>query len=152
MNKHITILAIIISTILLIGSNYYLSGINPTPQNSNLCNFQQSPCSTIIEDLQITLSAGTEVIKAESEINFELLVKSEKPVIITSAWLEGKDMFMGKIPLFFTPNKITQTNTLVSAQTMIGACTEESMVWVMNVALEVEGEARLIQFYFESER
>ena len=152
MNKHIIILALVISTLLLLSANYYLNGADKVQQTSSVCDFKYGGCTKTIDDLNITLSSGSETIKAESEINFELLVKSEKNIRITSAWLEGKDMFMGKIPLFFAPNNITKSNFHVSAQTMIGACTEESMVWVMNIAVEIEGEPRLVQFYFESER
>ncbi|TRX56955.1 hypothetical protein [Thalassomonas sp. M1454] len=154
MKKQITILTLVIATILLVASNFYLSESNFSVKNANLCDFQQSECTKVSADLEIKLSTEPKVVKAESEIDFELQIKSLKPVKITSAWLEGKDMFMGKIPLFFNPSDISATNLpiTVTAQTMIGACTEDTMVWIMNIALEIEGEARLIQFYFESER
>lgn len=42
-----------------------------------------------------------------------------------SAYMEGVDMFMGKVPVFFSESKPAQFN----AESLLANCTEESMVW-----------------------
>lgn len=42
------------------------------------------------------------------------------------SYMEGKEMFMGKIPVMF--QLTTQENALV-AETLLGSCSEEQMVW-----------------------
>ena len=54
------------------------------------------------------------------------------------AYMEGKEMFMGKIPVFFSVTE--QKNTLM-AETLLGSCSEEQMVW--RLWLTVSSEEQL---------
>lgn len=42
------------------------------------------------------------------------------------SYMEGKEMFMGKIPVFFSSSK--QEEVMI-AETLLGSCSEDKMVW-----------------------
>jgi len=80
------------------------------------------------------------VKSVKTEVPFTLYIQYQGPLQLQSvnAYMEGKNMFMGKIPLFFqaTPlNKSDNTKTLpykkqtLSAETMVVACSEPNMQW-----------------------
>ncbi|MHA7001425.1 hypothetical protein [Aeromonas schubertii] len=52
------------------------------------------------------------------------------------AWVEGRDMFMGRIPL-----EPRQEAGVWVVDAMVGACTEPAMVW--QLVVETEGERPL---------
>jgi hypothetical protein len=64
------------------------------------------------------------VIKAPS--NKATDAKLNYKIAQIKSYMEGKEMFMGKIPVFFAPS--AQDNILV-AQTLLGSCAKEQMVW-----------------------
>lgn len=62
----------------------------------------------------------------EKQVNSNANSKADnKGVEKISGYLEGKDMFMGKIPLFLTENKLNEFNS----QVMLGSCSRPDMVW-----------------------
>jgi hypothetical protein len=66
-----------------------------------------------------------------------------------SAYLEGRDMFMGKVPVFFEKSKESQTYT---AESLLANCTEEQMVWRLWLTVESEGESQNFFVDFTSQR
>lgn len=65
-----------------------------------------------------------------------------------SAYLEGRDMFMGKVPVFFEQ----QDNEKYVAETLLANCTEEEMVWRLWVMFELDGQAKKYFVDFTSQR
>lgn len=51
-----------------------------------------------------------------------------------SAYMEGVDMFMGKVPLFFSESSARQ----YSADGLLANCSEETMVWRLWLTLKVK--------------
>jgi len=91
------------------------------------CLLSQSQC-------QVTLALGTfdilfNVHTVVPEQEFKIIVKSKSPNknLEIKGFLEGKDMYMGKIPLLFTQNQ----PQIFSASTMLGSCSEKEMIWRM---------------------
>ncbi len=68
-------------------------------------------------------------------VNDEIL--NEYKILQVKAYMEGKEMFMGKIPVFFS--HVEQKNTLV-AETLLGSCSEEQMVWRLWLTVFFEEE------------
>lgn len=64
-----------------------------------------------------------------TEQEFTISVRSDLTLknISVTGFIEGRDMYMGKIPLFFDNS---QPQTLIST-VMLGSCSEENMVWRM---------------------
>lgn len=101
---------------------------------------------------EINTEFGTFLIKFNveqvlTELPFELLVQlkqddtlnektSDQSLFEISGYMEGKTMFMGKIPLFFAekPARLDKTGKEASgnrfiAETMLGSCSQEIMTW-----------------------
>lgn len=162
-----TILAVMISLVVVA----LLSSKNTEKQFHNAllnsCDFATSKCKTTLDFGKVELITKPQLITPESEISFSLNFTQSKVVAIKSAWLEGKNMFMGKIPLFFkkisAPNAANNTrldnlesttavaSVLFRADTMIGACTEDQMIWQMVVVVEIDGVEQLLFFDFISQ-
>ncbi|WP_371185313.1 hypothetical protein [Thalassotalea maritima] len=95
------------------------------------CDFQQGSCINQQWLAPIELSAEPDVIKSESEVVFYLVSERFDESVRIEGYLEGKDMYMGKIPLVFHFR-----NGLFYAKTMIGACIEQSMIWQMQLTID----------------
>lgn len=93
--------------------------------------------------------------KILTEEPFKVLIKTSTPTksFIIDGFLEGKNMYMGKVPLLFSYDEMKQ---LYIAETMLGSCSVEHMTWVMHLTLKTELSANnqdvQISVEFESER
>lgn len=94
------------------------------------CLTSQSAC--IIESTygDFSILFNVDSIITENEFDIVLISHSHHQIKSISAHMEGKNMFMGKIPLFFEPSQGEKTTTLI-ARTMLGSCSEENMRWVI---------------------
>lgn len=110
-------------------------------------------------DNAITEEATTEVgVNAEStnaeSTNIEgVNTKSNKAKIANiskvSAYLEGRDMFMGKVPVFFDKK---DDSTIYLAEGLLASCTEDQMVWRLWITAETAGEEQTFFVDFMSQR
>lgn len=104
----------------------------------------------------------TELSKESSEetvsLNDEKLTNNQSAIpnsspsdstIKLSAYLEGRDMFMGKVPVFFDKK---QEQNLYLAESLLASCTEEEMVWRLWITAEKEGETQTLFIDFTSKR
>lgn len=71
-----------------------------------------------------------------------------------SSYLEGKTMFMGKIPVFFERDKSSDNSRI--AESLLVSCSEEIMTWRLWFHLEITGNEGIEQqdFFidFDSQR
>lgn len=65
--------------------------------------------------------AKEHVVKAEHEVN-----KLSYKISQVKSYMEGREMFMGKIPVFFSSSK---QGKVMIAETLLGSCSAEKMVW-----------------------
>jgi len=75
-------------------------------------------------------------------INSENLINEIQTV---SGHLEGKDMFMGKVPVFFTKND--QGNNF-RAKSLLASCSEDVMVWRLWLTVQLADEQKSEQQFF----
>ncbi len=68
------------------------------------------------------------------QIQFDAIDESYKLKTVMS-YLEGKDMFMGKIPVFFESDQ--QKANIMVAESLLASCSEEQMTWRLWVEVEV---------------
>lgn len=88
------------------------------------CIDSQSVCFIKSELGDIELAFNSRYLIAEQP--FELQVKSlSDTLIVKGGFMEGEDMYMGKIPLLFKQ----QANNIYVATSMFGACSEKQMNW-----------------------
>ena len=101
--------------------------VNPNKLNSPECIVDQSNCviSTKVGDFSVMFN----VKKVTTEAPFKIFVSYQgvMEIKVIDAYMEGINMFMGKIPLFFKNNM--EKDSLFSAKTMVVACAEPDMKW-----------------------
>lgn len=125
------------------------------------CLTSQSKCEVSSKfgrfTIQFSGQASQDRIKTELpfQIQFMLDAANEAYQLKSiSSYLEGKTMFMGKIPVFFQQDKST-TNSMI-AESLLASCSEDVMTWRLwfQVEITVDGEVQQEDFfiYFDSER
>ncbi len=102
------------------------------------CISQQSLCSIQSDEFELEIMFDINKIVTETPINIFVDLKRFDSTKFTikgiSGFLEGKDMFMGKIPLFFSE----QGNlNLYQSPLLLGSCSETEMVWLLNLKVEL---------------
>ena len=130
-----------------------------------LCIASQSQCqvNTELANLSIKFSQQQLSDKVKTELPFfielaELTQSAEPPQVeqvtkqsITniSAYLEGKDMFMGKVPVFFEQ---TAKAGVYLAQSLLASCSDEQMVWRLWITADISGQTQTFFVDFTSQR
>lgn len=108
-----------------------------------LCNFQVEPCSYDMGTTKAVLTSSIEKIKPEELFEFSLQIPDAENAEIKSAFIEGRDMYMGKIPVFFTSD-----GDKYRSEVLLGACTEAQMVWRMTVNVVVDSQQHRLLYDF----
>lgn len=139
---------------------FTLSACNPAQQVSQdkdvssqipfACLASQSRCdvNTELGTFTVQFSGQIEQGKVKTELPFQIkltfdaLVESAKLKNVSS-YLEGKSMFMGKIPVFF--QALEKNNNVTIAETLLVNCSEEIMTWRQWFAIEIEQAGKIVQ-------
>ncbi len=104
---------------------------NKLALNTTKCLANQSPCFVDDELGKFAITFNVEEVRAE--VPFTIFVNyqanSDYTLKNVVGFLEGKTMFMGKIPLFFHEITTELTSQVFNAETMVVACSEPNMVW-----------------------
>ncbi|MEI5638424.1 MULTISPECIES: hypothetical protein [unclassified Pseudoalteromonas] len=95
----------------------------------NVC-LSQSPCK-LSEHLSLYLGSA----RVEPETEFVIQLETNTKVEVKSAWLEGENMNMGRIPVFFDDS--------LTASAMVGMCSDPKMRWLLRLDVVVNGQAQL---------
>jgi len=121
---------------------------NPTAQ----CLSQQSQCKFDLVGGQVQVLFDVDKIVAEQSFNMVVHYQGAETLTNITGYLEGVDMFMGKIPLFIEahePDKMINDNALADvkppantmtplnknikqvfhAEVLVGSCSAEQMTW-----------------------
>lgn len=98
-----------------------------TEKNDQICDLSHSQCNLLIGEKPLMASVEAQPIRAEHD--FVLRLQGGEPGIRPiNAWLEGKEMFMGRIPVKFEPELNGWQGTA-----QVGSCTSATMVWLLNI-------------------
>jgi len=109
-------------------------------QTSFMCLSSQSSCDIDTEfgALSAVFSGNTEHGKLKTELPFQIQVQlsalDKQQLVSIESYLEGKSMFMGKIPVFFND---TPTPNLKQAETLLASCSDEIMTWRLWLEIKV---------------
>lgn len=106
----------------------------PVILDSPICIDSQSNCSNTLPHGEISLLFDRDKVINESEFTIHLQYTGEKKLKNIKAYIEGKDMFMGKIPLLFYPDDNNPQVFIANGQ--LGSCTNNEMVWTLVVVLK----------------
>jgi len=106
------------------------------------CLSSQSQCNIDFEfgRLRVQFSGEVEQGKIKTELPFyiQLAFKgndTKARLSKVASYLEGKSMFMGKIPVFFKKNE-KETN-IYFAEALLASCSEDVMTWQLWFQLDV---------------
>lgn len=113
-----------------------------TEPDPSLCQFSLSPCTRTIEQLSVTVNLSPGSVPSEKPLHFELLTNMS--VTNLRVRLEGRDMFMGIIPISIRETvKNHYEGTLI-----FGSCGSGFMVWRVWVNFDYLGTQRTLFFDF----
>jgi len=113
-----------------------VAGSEETTVISSQCLPSQSQCfiETTVGTFNITFSINPAHKKVITEVPFHIVVElvqsndNTNKIMNLEGYLEGRDMFMGKIPAFFSQSKIKEKKAHV-AEILLGSCSEDIMTW-----------------------
>ncbi len=95
----------------------------------NSCNFVNNRCELLIGDQKITARFSQH---PEVEESITLEFSSLSGLVPESAWIEGVNMYMGKIPVLIDKDE----HGSWSGWFMLGSCSEPRMDWRIQLNLE----------------
>ncbi|XQW83628.1 hypothetical protein ACOYR1_10740 [Thalassotalea piscium] len=96
------------------------------------CLASQSACQITTSFGKLSVLFDQKAIIPEQEFTLFVGNKSLEQGFNITGFIEGKSMYMGKIPLFFSSEKV---NGFKTAQTMLGSCTDKKMIWSLQLTL-----------------
>ncbi|WP_237524195.1 hypothetical protein [Shewanella sp. KX20019] len=111
-------------------------------QETGLCNFQKGACSNTVDGTELNLRITP--WNTPSEKPLELSLSSSVPLEKVKIRVEGRDMFMGIIPV----NLAQETETSYNAPLIYGSCSSGYMVWQAIVSYEQDGIEKFTIFEF----
>jgi hypothetical protein len=138
---------------------FLISACEPTQEQTNSkpleelrCIGSQTECfvATKLANFSIKFSQYqlTDNIEAELPFTIELAVidedKDKQNVAKVSAHMEGRDMYMGKVPVFFKQN---DNKSAYLAETMLASCSGGKMVWRLWITTEMAEQQQ--QFFVD---
>ncbi len=124
------------------------------------CLSSQSNClfDTELGQFSVEFSGLTAQGKLKTDLPFQIQLQFEPrdknhQLTTIQSYLEGKTMFMGKIPVFFEQDAIKNN---AKAETLLASCSEEVMTWRLWLQIEIaaDGEVQQQNFFidFDSKR
>ncbi|TAP40821.1 hypothetical protein EYS00_06835 [Alteromonas sp. KUL49] len=113
----------------------------PYVEIGNTCNFVNNRCELLIEGQKITASFSQH---PEVEESVTLVFNGLNGMAPESAWIEGVNMYMGKIPVLLTESG----NDQWSGWFMLGSCSEPQMQW--RIQLNITGKESVYFLHFST--
>ncbi|MCW3173767.1 hypothetical protein [Shewanella subflava] len=114
----------------------------PLAVDNSLCNFYAGACSKNVNEIEVQLSFAQAMAPSERPIDLTLTFSDEVSEVKMS--VEGRDMFMGVIPVILK----TEDQQTYQAQLIYGSCSSGYMVWRANVTFDYQGVSRQVWFDF----
>jgi hypothetical protein len=113
--------------------------------------FSQHQLSTQVKTELPFVIKLTKLPKTKTLLNLDQNIKQNTEQLITkiSAYLEGKDMFMGKVPVFFQQ---TDKNDVYTAESLLASCSEDLMIWRLWITVEMANKSQTFFVDFTSQR
>ena len=112
-----------------------LFGCGQSPEISSHC--EANARCLLAPGIEISLSQS----RPEPETPFVITLTGNNISPPQTAYLEGVNMYMGKIPVFFT-----ETKSGLAAEAMVGVCSSKKMQW----QLVIEWQAQTLRYPIET--
>ncbi|MGL4613423.1 MAG: hypothetical protein ACRCVV_05880 [Shewanella sp.] len=117
--------------------NAVKQGLDPT-----LCDFQQDECVKNSDTVKLRLALTPRHAPSEKPLTLKLLASS--PITDVNIMLEGRDMFMGVIPV----NVQQLDEKAYEGKLLYGSCSSGYMVWRGTIKFNHNGVTQRVQFDF----
>ena len=105
----------------------------------NSCNFVNETCEFLIDD-KLAIATFSAMPEAEESVTVKLLVPAGE--VIESAWIEGVNMYMGKIPVLLDNDGEGEW----SGWFMLGSCSEPVMKWQLRLNIKDKDSPSYLYF------
>ena len=123
------LLVLALLTVLFTYRTWFTAGqaMPPEATQDQICDLSRGSCTARPDNdaAQVWISALP--VRAEHPFIIELAA-SDQRIGPVKAWLEGRDMFMGTIPVLFEPR-----DGGWQAEVLVGSCTSPLMVWLLTL-------------------
>ncbi len=106
------------------------------------CLESQSLCQINTQVGKLSILFDHSTIRPEAEFTIFIGNNALTQNFTVTGFMEGKSMYMGKIPLFFS-TKIN--NGYKEAKTMLGSCSEKEMIWLLQLTITPVSNATNIE-------
>lgn len=106
-----------------------------------VCQIFQSSCTLDLGNIRFDLVFDKAKLTPEQPFTLYLRTNSTFNQNHLSGYLEGINMYMGKIPLFFEP---TEIKNQLKATSMFGSCSEKNMIWRLWIVETELGSEKII--------
>lgn len=116
--------------------------VSKTTKDSSLCDFSVGKCTQSVAGITFDLLVSPYNTPSEKPLTLELI--GSEPVNNLTMRVEGRDMFMGVIPVNLT--KVDEN--LYNGQLIYGSCSSNYMVWRAFVTFTKEGTQHAVMFDF----
>lgn len=108
----------------------------------SLCEFSKAWCEKEVNGIKLSILIDPNSVPSEKQLNLNLM--SNAPLSDLEARIEGRDMFMGMIPLHFE----SKDKKSFESKFMLGSCASGYMVWRLFVSGKSDGKEFTIFFDF----
>lgn len=109
------------------------SYISPT------CIKAQKTCSFINEAGEYSLAFDVAHVVSETPFHYYLSYTGDHKLISAQGYVEGKNMYMGKIPVFFESlSASTSEDNIFKGEGLLGSCSEDIMHWDLHVLVKLQ--------------
>lgn len=123
-----------------------LIGCNPAVENNEKlatpkCVDGISTCELMLDDGKLLIQSDQTKFVSEQPFNLFVQYIGAGKLIKLDSYLEGKSMYMGKIPLFFVE---TSTKNWL-AEAMVGSCSQQNMQWWLQLNISLKKGNEIIE-------
>lgn len=147
LQKQIPLLAILVVAVCVyIAHNHQSSSSLPHSIANGLkstCTFSNNICELSIDD-ELAVARFSETPIPEESITLSVRLPEGKS--IESAWIEGVNMYMGKIPVLFDESDGGEWQGWF----MLGSCSEPVMTWQLRINIKKQAAPSYLYFTTES--
>ncbi|MBJ2128372.1 hypothetical protein JC525_05435 [Alteromonas sp. IB21] len=105
----------------------------------NSCNFVNEACEFLIDD-KLAIATFSTMPEPEESVTLKIIVPEDQE--IESAWIEGVNMYMGKVPVLLE----NDGKGAWSGWFMLGACSEPVMKWQLRLNIKDKESPNYLYF------
>lgn len=140
----------IIVVIFILSVVYWINYQHADEPSVNQCYLDDLACELTIQSTPFLVQFSLFPVQIEEPISVTFSYSALYD--LNSAWLEGTNMFMGRINIHLLESKKAVTQTQTVGELFIGACSESDMRWrmVINLTERATGIPEVRYVYFQT--